>query len=264
MAPKLQRVDSARFLFAVSCACEQSQRFKHSLCFSSFGIAIGANSLLSNGDTCIGTLAAMLSLTSIAYHATHSPRVRGADVLLLVLVGLLGTTQNLLGMSKDGISLSGCAGVACVCALCAIQTSPIFYVGNTHASNLIQLPWHVAVHMLAGVGLLLLSAGNAYASRKPFFILSPLQTDEWVRAAGYAACLVSFSSIVYMLSGHEQSAVARRAQNHVRGRCDVSKTDSNSVPTPRTPSRVTALRLCDESPSCERVNAALQSGRKRC
>ena len=105
------------FFFDVRCACNDSVRFKHALVLTSLPFGIPAYLLLLQGTYFLGTCAAAVMCTSIAYHSLHWPAVRAADVLLVWVIGCAGTVQGIAAIAEDA-SYPGCLPFAL--ALCGV------------------------------------------------------------------------------------------------------------------------------------------------
>ncbi|MDC0525984.1 hypothetical protein OAO87_03200 [bacterium] len=211
----IQHAPITPFLFTVTCACRISRRWKRSLCATSLLILASSHVLLCEGSSpYAGSLAAALSLTSVAYHATHSPKVRAADVLLLWLVGVTGFTQCVAYTVLRGPELGWSLCLLCLLGLVGIVSSDRCYVGERCANKIIKLPWHVLVHVLTGLGILALALGN-HTSRAGGggggLVVSALwradvvrTVDAWVRVGAATALLVTLTSAAHVLSGHSE------------------------------------------------------------
>ena len=105
------------FFFDVRCACNDSVRFKHALVLTSLPFGIPAYLLLLQGTYFLGTCAAAVMCTSIAYHSLHWPAVRAADVLLVWVIGCAGTVQGIAAIAEDA-SYPACLPFAL--ALCGV------------------------------------------------------------------------------------------------------------------------------------------------
>ena len=146
------------FFFKVCCACRSHPRLKRILCLSSLGFFVAAHRLFSGGIFFQGGSAAALGLSSVVYHATHSPGVRAADVLLLWFTGSLGVLQSLAAISVHGPNAGLVTGLSGVGLLCAIFAVPYFYVDGDVKGE-IRLHWHATVHLVAAASLFCMAIG---------------------------------------------------------------------------------------------------------
>ena len=199
---------AAEFLFTVTCACRVSQKYRHLLCLSSLAMAIAGQILFTDGSYFIGGLAATLSITSVLYHATHSPKVRAADVFLLWLVGLTGTVEALINIAWKGPHAGWLLGLGCIGSLCMIFISPVCHIDRDMELAMIRLPWHAGVHLISGGGLCLLAVGNASAAAFAFTLpsIGAPQPKAWAGAFIAAAILSLITSGCHWLSGHKTPA----------------------------------------------------------
>ena len=195
----------AEFLFTVSCACRVSHSHKHLLCCSSLPLVIAGQVHLVDGVNFIGLCTAALSITSIAYHATHSSTIRAADVLLLWVVGLTGTVQAMSGVMQHGAYVGWVLALLCIFSLGVVCVSPACHVDRDMEFSMITLPWHLAVHAIASAGLYLLAVGNASAAGQAFFVLPPIgrfQIESWALAVLLVSILTLLATAGRTYSGH--------------------------------------------------------------
>lgn len=205
---------AADFFFTVTCACEASTRYKHLLCISSLALVLSGQVLMSNakdaiyGSHSMGKLNAALSLTSIAYHATHSPVIRSVDVLLLWLVASCGLLMAVATMAAYGPTIGHILGISMDASLLLIFQSPATKVKRDANVDMIALPWHVMVHLISGCGLYLLAVGNATAFNGAWTVpgLGKLDLEGW----SHAACAI----IPLLLAMAGFRIFARRARGH--------------------------------------------------
>ena len=164
--------------------------------------------LFTDGSYFIGGLAATLSITSVLYHATHSPKVRAADVVLLWLVGLTGTVEALINIAPHGPHAGWLLGLGCIGSLCMIFISPMCHIDRDMELAMIRLPWHAGVHLISGGGLCLLAVGNASAAAFAFTLpsIGAPQPKAWAGAFIAAAILSLITSACHWLSGHKTPA----------------------------------------------------------
>ena len=217
------------FLFTVRCACRDHPVFKNALCASSLLLAGGAQCLLCVEEATLGMVAAMLSLTSAVYHATHSSPVRAADVLLLWSFGTSGLMRVChIGMQHGALSLPLNLAVVCIIALCIIFVCPLCYVDNRLSSDIIRLPWHVAVHAFGAAGQALLAIGCSSAQEGISISAATLHSDEWIQATVYAAALVSV-----MFVWHDSSCRLQQKNTTSRRSC-LSHCSTSPMATPAT------------------------------
>ena len=177
---------------------------RHALCVSSLFIALGAQAVLASGRWILGGIAAALSFTSIGYHATHSPKVRGADITLLWLVGAVSLSQGVRNVVMHGLYFGWVAGFCCIGSLLFIFGADVCYLDHNRETKIIRLPWHITVHAASGLGLYLFAVGDVSCAAGALTPapLGPLQLDAWASAAGMASALVLCSSALHVLSGH--------------------------------------------------------------
>ena len=131
------------FFFDVRCACNDSVRFKHALVLTSLPFGIPAYLLLLQGTYFLGTCAAAVMCTSIAYHSLHWPAVRAADVLLVWVIGCAGTVQGIAAIAEDA-SYPACLPFALalcgVAALFLINAVPAWFYVPRLVSYLLPPP----------------------------------------------------------------------------------------------------------------------------
>ena len=214
------------FLFTVCCACRDHPKFKHALSFSSLLLAGGAHCLLCAGQQ-LGTIAAMLSITSTIYHATHLSQIRAADVLLLWTVGASGFVRSCQMSIHHGFSLMLGLANGCILALCVILVEPRCYVDKRLSSNIIRLPWHLAVHAFAGIGLAFLAMDCSLAEDAKTTSLTTLHGESWMRAAVYSSGLVAITHVWHLMSSRspaQGTAKAANARPHHPNRASVRAT----------------------------------------
>jgi hypothetical protein len=152
-----QRIAVGEFFFKVTCACKNSERFKHSLVMTSLLFGIPACLLLRQGTLFLGGLQTALTASSILYHATHNSAVRALDVLLVFVIGTVSTAQVLAIIATEALPLVHPFrfALATIAMLVAIESCPsLFWDGGA-----IKLEWHVGVHLLTTAGLTLVAAG---------------------------------------------------------------------------------------------------------
>jgi len=144
------------FFFTVTCACNESKRFRHILVLSSLPFSVPAYLLLRQGTIFLGSLAAALTLTSIVYHATHRPWVRAFDVLLVWLVGMVGVAQGVTAIMTSPLpTYHFKLALLAVGLLNLINTQrDLFWVGDV-----IQLQWHACLHLLTTLALFGIARG---------------------------------------------------------------------------------------------------------
>jgi len=189
------------FFFTVACACLISPRYKRLLCLSSLFLAFGAQAVLAGGNYPLGVMSAVLSFSSIVYHATHEPSVRAVDILMLYSVGALGLTEALINSIKHGPNFGWIATPICVFALVVILVWPIFHE-HRQGIDVIQLQWHFMLHFFGGAGLYFIAMGDAtFAQGKGGWgvppPLTPFRWEAWLSAAAALALLVLLSSSIY-------------------------------------------------------------------
>ena len=210
-APRRRRVAAERadrprhpafdFAFKVSCACKDHPRYPHLLSLSSLLFIPAAQRVLAAGAFYLGALAAALAMTSSVYHATHSPCVRAADILVLWLTGSTGFLKAIAAMLTRGANGWLACGILGILALCAIFQMPVFYIdGDRNGKATIKLHWHVAVHAIAAAGLICFAVGDP----QPALITEAQQRSAWIAAAVGAAVLVLIASIVHEASLAEE------------------------------------------------------------
>ena len=105
----------------------------------------------------MGTLAAVLTATTIVYHTTHDPRVRAADVLTLWLTAAVGTVQAIVGILTRGVNAYLVLALVVIGLIGAVYILP--FTHNCKDRELILLPWHVALHFMCTAALTLLAFG---------------------------------------------------------------------------------------------------------
>ena len=152
-----QRIAVGEFFFKVTCACKNSERFKHSLVMTSLLFGIPACLLLRQGTLFLGGLQTALTASSILYHATHNSAVRALDVLLVFVIGTVSTAQVMAIVATEALPLVHPFrfALATIAMLVAIESCPsLFWDGGA-----IKLEWHVGVHLLTSAGLTLVAAG---------------------------------------------------------------------------------------------------------
>ena len=202
-APRKRRVAAKRadrprhpafdFAFKVSCACKDHPRYPHLLSLSSLLFIPAAQRVLAAGAFYLGALAAALAMTSSVYHATHSPCVRAADILVLWLTGSTGFLKAIAAMLARGANGWLACGILGILALCAIFQMPVFYIdGDRDGKATIKLHWHVAVHAIASAGLICFAIGDP----QPALITDAQRRSAWLAAAVGAALLVLAATIV--------------------------------------------------------------------
>ena len=200
------------FLYKVTCAeCLQPSRpLKHTLCFTSLLFLVPASSLFEVGEVYVGSCTAALSMTSLAYHATHDCRVRAMDVLLLWFTACLGVGKTLVAMVVSGPSAILVTGLLAALSLSVIFGAPACYVEGT---EMIRLPWHGAVHSIGAASLLCLAmglpGGGEEAARETAL---RHHAYAWLCSAGGAVALVACSCVFYAAAGPSRRAWLAAAQ----------------------------------------------------
>ncbi len=113
----------------------------------------------------LGVLSMTLSLSSIAYHASHVPCVRAVDVTLLYSVSAIGTTGVVEHMILYGPSVHCVLAMTCVLMLVCILVVPIFHKVRG-SRRYIGLRSHCVVHVLGGMGLYNLALMDGEVTKK--------------------------------------------------------------------------------------------------
>jgi hypothetical protein len=151
------------FFFTVTCACNHSKRFKRCLSLSGTTFALPAVLFSYQGSRLMAALTASLTATTIAYHATHNPRIRALDIVALWATILVGTAQALHSVAMNGPNAYLGLGLLCIVPINAINVSSFAH----DEPGLISLPWHLMLHMLCTVSLSLLAIGAAKPDLSP-------------------------------------------------------------------------------------------------
>ena len=147
------------FFCTVLCACNTSKQCKHLLVLSATTFAFPAYLLLRQGSFFLGVSTTALLITSLIYHSIHKGWIRAADVLLVHVVAISGTTQAVIAFANASLwserlpfllAVFGVFGTIC------INTCSFFY---TPDGRLIALQWHVVLHLLTTASLVGVAVG---------------------------------------------------------------------------------------------------------
>ena len=104
----------------------------------------------------MGSFSAILTGTTVVYHATHSSRLRAADVFMVWLTGITGLIQCVAAIVRNGPNIYLILVLLGIASVNAINLCPGFQDRN----GCIALQWHLAVHALTTVSLTCLALGD--------------------------------------------------------------------------------------------------------
>jgi len=164
-APASTRV--YEFFCTVTCACNESPRSvlvgggKHLLVVTSLPFCMPAYLLLRQGTYFIGACAAALFVTSVVYHTIHKGWIRAPDVLLVWLIGGVGTVRAVMEIATAPTAPSTLPlSIALGLVLCLNLINALPCCHEPHRNGeVIKLQWHAVVHCITTACLTLFAVG---------------------------------------------------------------------------------------------------------
>ena len=138
------------------CACSLSKTHGNFLCYTTVAfVQPAAGLLLWKGHLLLGCTALALSVTSLLYHASHTPKLRTVDVALAQLTGTIATSQTLFHVYNHGWTASKVCAMLLVAMVLTLNHAPMFRQASR--PDVLSLPGHVSMHALTGTGMALIA-----------------------------------------------------------------------------------------------------------
>lgn len=149
------------FLCNVTCACNQSKKYKNILALTSLAFTVPTVLLLQEGWYILGTSTGILIITSTIYHTIHKSWIRAIDVILLNLIG--GGTGayiiiNTIIQPSGTTPLIFCITITCYIILNFINFAPCCSY-EAPCGSVIYLQYHAFVHIMSSILLSIVAVG---------------------------------------------------------------------------------------------------------